>query len=104
MEPRSWLHFFGWDLPQPHSGQIPLETVPRHHHLHITELIHNMDEIVESPCIGVCTLGDNAMCMGCFRTTEEISNWLDYSPEFQREIISKLPARIAQLFPVVSNS
>ena len=30
---------------------------------------------VKSPCIGVCLLGEN-ICLGCYRTAEEITNWM----------------------------
>ncbi len=43
--------------------------------------------MIESPCIGVCTVVDNA-CVGCFRTKDEIKNWLYYSDE-KRKIITK---------------
>lgn len=28
-----------------------------------------------TPCIGVCTLGPNGLCDGCFRTRDEIARW-----------------------------
>lgn len=28
-----------------------------------------------TPCIGVCTLGPNGLCDGCFRTGDEIARW-----------------------------
>ena len=34
--------------------------------------------MIESPCIGVCTIVDGK-CIGCFRTSEEVYNWLYYS-------------------------
>lgn len=29
----------------------------------------------ETPCIGVCQLDQDNMCIGCFRTLSEISLW-----------------------------
>ena len=43
--------------------------------------------MIESPCIGVCTLV-NGQCVGCFRTTDEIKNWL-YLSDDERKIITK---------------
>ena len=43
--------------------------------------------MIESPCIGVCTL-INKKCIGCYRTADEISNWLFYE-ESERKIIIK---------------
>ena len=34
--------------------------------------------MIKSPCIGVCTLV-NSQCVGCFRTSDEIKNWLYFS-------------------------
>jgi len=30
---------------------------------------------VLSPCIGICQLGDDGLCLGCHRTTAEIARW-----------------------------
>ena len=43
--------------------------------------------MIESPCIGVCTIV-NGICIGCFRSSENITNWLYYS-EDERNIITK---------------
>jgi len=53
---------------------------------------------IESPCIGTCTLGSDDLCIGCFRSRQEIASWLSYSSEQRRQIISELPSRAQQLF------
>lgn len=53
---------------------------------------------VESPCIGTCTLGPGELCIGCFRSGEEITAWLSYSPERRRLIMDELPQRAQRLF------
>ncbi|TVQ36046.1 MAG: DUF1289 domain-containing protein [Wenzhouxiangella sp.] len=53
---------------------------------------------IESPCIGTCTLGPEGLCIGCFRSGEEIAGWLAFSPEQRRDIISALPERAQRLF------
>jgi len=53
---------------------------------------------IESPCISICTLGDSGHCLGCFRTPDEIGQWLNYSDEQRRAIIEELPARAERLF------
>lgn len=30
---------------------------------------------IESPCIRHCCLNDNDVCLGCFRSIEEITGW-----------------------------
>ncbi len=53
---------------------------------------------IESPCIGTCTLGPGDLCVGCFRSSEEITSWLSYTPERRRAIMHALPERARQLF------
>ncbi len=33
-----------------------------------------------SPCVRICTLDDEDVCIGCGRTLEEIKAWNGYSP------------------------
>lgn len=35
----------------------------------------NRDENAESPCVNVCVIGTQGICMGCFRTLDEIGAW-----------------------------
>ena len=44
--------------------------------------------MIESPCIGVCTVISNK-CIGCLRTKEEIKNWLYFSDEERKKITKK---------------
>ena len=30
---------------------------------------------IESPCISICALDDDDICMGCFRSVNEITRW-----------------------------
>jgi len=32
-------------------------------------------EIIESPCVRNCCLDSDDVCMGCFRTIDEITGW-----------------------------
>jgi predicted Fe-S protein YdhL (DUF1289 family) len=34
-----------------------------------------MDETTQSPCVRNCCLDDGDMCLGCFRSLEEIKQW-----------------------------
>jgi len=53
---------------------------------------------IESPCIGTCTLGPDGLCIGCFRSAEEIGAWLKYSSQQRRAIMQVLPERGQRLF------
>ena len=44
--------------------------------------------MIESPCIGVCTL-INKQCIGCTRTSDEISKWLFYNDNERKKITKR---------------
>ncbi len=49
---------------------------------------------VESPCIKLCVVHpEERICVGCFRTIEEISVWSRLSPAARAEIMADLPTR-----------
>ncbi|WIO75235.1 DUF1289 domain-containing protein [Porticoccaceae bacterium LTM1] len=35
----------------------------------------DIEKPIPSPCISVCALDDEDVCMGCFRTADEIREW-----------------------------
>jgi len=50
-----------------------------------------------SPCIGVCRLGSDGLCEGCYRNAEEIARWTLYSDMQRRELLDEvLPGRAGQ--------
>jgi len=44
--------------------------------------------VINSPCVGVCTL-ENDICIGCHRTSEQITNWLSYTDKEREYIMTK---------------
>ena len=48
---------------------------------------------ISTPCINVCSLDENKICIGCKRTKEEITNWTKYSEEERKKIIKLCNAR-----------
>lgn len=42
-----------------------------------------------TPCIRICKLNDEGVCTGCYRTIDEIANWLKYT-DVEREAIIEL--------------
>jgi predicted Fe-S protein YdhL (DUF1289 family) len=59
----------------------------------MSDPVWRRDEI-ESPCINVCVLHPQAkLCIGCFRSADEITQWSRISPEMRREIMDTLPER-----------
>ena len=47
----------------------------------------------ESPCISVCLLDDNDICVGCYRSSEEITDWFMADAEGKREILARANER-----------
>jgi predicted Fe-S protein YdhL (DUF1289 family) len=46
-----------------------------------------------SPCISVCALDENDVCMGCYRTADEITEWFMATPEEKRRILRQAAKR-----------
>ena len=50
--------------------------------------------MIESPCIKVCTLDvEGRLCLGCFRTLEEIGAWAEMSDAQRAAVMERLPRR-----------
>ena len=50
----------------------------------------------QSPCVGICEIDDDGLCLGCRRTDEEIFSWLTYSEEERIEKLKKMKQRTPQ--------
>lgn len=49
---------------------------------------------VDSPCVKLCVIHPTAnLCMGCFRTVEEIADWSAMDPETRKSLMLELPSR-----------
>lgn len=42
-----------------------------------------------SPCISVCLLDEKDICLGCFRSAAEVTDWFMASPAEKREILTR---------------
>ena len=53
-----------------------------------------MNQEVSSPCIGVCSVDDlSGLCVGCFRSMDEISQWWDMNDAERNKVMSQLADR-----------
>jgi len=43
-----------------------------------------------TPCIGVCTLNADNICLGCRRTLQEIADWTQLSDAQRQHIMQRL--------------
>lgn len=53
-----------------------------------------MSEPVASPCMSICALDSDDVCIGCYRTGMEISHWGRMSDEEQREVVRRCAGRM----------
>ena len=50
-------------------------------------------EEVQSPCVSICALNDDDVCMGCYRSAQEITDWWDSSNIEKRQILTHADER-----------
>lgn len=43
--------------------------------------------VVKSPCISVCALDADEVCVGCYRTGQEITQWTSLDNLGKREVL-----------------
>ncbi len=51
----------------------------------------------DSPCLGICALDEQDLCIGCRRTLEEIARWEDLEADAQWQVIALLRGRAGAL-------
>ena len=47
-----------------------------------------MTDIVPSPCVSICALDADDICVGCFRSGSEISHWGKLDSDTQRQVLA----------------
>lgn len=52
------------------------------------------DDEPRSPCISVCVLDDDDICMGCYRSAGEITDWFMATDEQKREVLRQASERM----------
>ena len=48
---------------------------------------------IQSPCVMICTLDENDICVGCLRSLEEIGRWPDANTDERIEILDRITER-----------
>ncbi|MEI5637853.1 MULTISPECIES: DUF1289 domain-containing protein [unclassified Pseudoalteromonas] len=51
----------------------------------------------ESPCIRKCCLDDNDICLGCFRTLEQITGWTSFTDKQKRDVLQNCEQKRQQI-------
>ncbi|HQQ63423.1 MAG TPA: DUF1289 domain-containing protein [Pseudomonadales bacterium] len=49
--------------------------------------------LIASPCISICALDENDICVGCYRSAAEITRWSDADNNERRAILVQSTAR-----------
>lgn len=49
----------------------------------------------ESPCMSVCLLDENDICVGCYRSADEITDWFMADAQQKRDILGRCEERRA---------
>ncbi len=52
-----------------------------------------MGDIVRSPCISICKLDKHNICVGCFRSVNEIRNWYTLDNDGKKKILENVEQR-----------
>lgn len=53
---------------------------------------------IESPCVKLCAVHPvERICVGCYRSIDEIGAWSRLTPEARRAIMADLPTRAPRL-------
>lgn len=53
---------------------------------------------IDSPCIKICVIhSQERLCVGCYRSIDEIGRWSHYSPAERQAIMADLPSRAPRL-------
>ena len=53
--------------------------------------------MIHSPCVAKCGLNDDDICMGCYRTIDEIVGWSAGDDVFKTQVWEKLAQRKTEL-------
>ncbi len=55
------------------------------------------DVEVRSPCISVCALNADEICMGCYRNAHEITEWSRFDKVQKLEVLAETKKRFEKL-------
>jgi hypothetical protein len=55
---------------------------------------------IKTPCIKVCAIdGESGLCLGCFRTLQEVAGWSRLSDAERDLVMAELPSRRSRIRP-----
>lgn len=55
---------------------------------------------IPTPCVKVCIVdGESGLCLGCFRSLEEIAGWTRLADADRQTVLADLPKRRGRIDP-----
>lgn len=55
--------------------------------------MYKKNDNAESPCNDICTLDNEKICLGCFRSLDEIIHWAEMDDTIRRDVLRKAEKR-----------
>jgi uncharacterized protein len=55
--------------------------------------MNDSNERIKSPCIRNCCLNDDDICLGCFRSLEEIKDWMRVDTQTRQRFLENAKYR-----------
>lgn len=52
-----------------------------------------MSQRIKSPCVNICALDEQDICVGCYRTGDEIAQWTGLTDAERTEVLQQVAAR-----------
>jgi len=59
----------------------------------LPEKIPEVEKRVMSPCVMICCLGNDDICLGCYRSVQEITYWNNFNNEERIEVLKRCDDR-----------
>ena len=53
----------------------------------VIAIMSTMEQNIPSPCVSVCALNEDDLCMGCYRTADEIRQWGKLSQQEKKQVV-----------------
>ena len=55
---------------------------------------------IKTPCVKVCVVdGESGLCLGCYRTLQEVAGWASFSDAQREVLMAELPGRRVRIRP-----
>jgi uncharacterized protein len=68
-------------------------------HLHVPGT--SPSAAIDTPCVKICVIEADGLCVGCARTLDEIARWGLMSAEQRHAVMTALPGRRTEIAPKI---